>query len=198
MRDGDADLLAQLFSSRVRAAVLRHLLPQPHRGFSLTDLSHALGLPISSLQHECYKLERIGVLASQREGNARLYSPDPACPILVPLTALVATAPGPEVALRAAVADVPGLETAFLSGDVPPRHDADPIRLVLVGEIPLEDLDGALGRVAAALALEPDRIEFAFFRPDDWRDRLAQGNPYVAELLAGPRLDLLGPSLQQT
>ena len=191
MRNDDADLLAQLFSSRVRAAVLRHLLPRPHRGCSLTDLSHALGLPISSLQHECYKLERIGVLTSHRDGNARLYAPATACPILAPLTALVAATPGPDAALRAAVADVPGLETAFLSGALPPRPDAGPIRLVLVGEIPLEDLDGALGRVAAALDLEPDRLEFAFFRPDDWRDRLAQGNPYVAELLAGPRLDLL-------
>ena len=189
MSDGD-DLLAELFSSRLRAIVLRHLLPRPHLGFSLTDLSRIHDLPISSLQHECYKLERIGVLAARRAGNARLYTPAPACPLLAPLTALILADLGPAAALRAAVEAVPGLDTAFLAGALPPGAAAAPPRLVLVGEIPLEHLDGALERVATALAVAADRIELAFFRPDDWRERRAQGNPYVADLLAGPRLDL--------
>ena len=191
MEDRGDDLLAELFSSRVRATVLRHLLPRPHLGFSLTDLSRALGLPISSLQHECYKLERIGVLASRRDGNARRYAPNPACPLLAPLTALVLADRGPGPFLAAAVEGVPGVETAFLAGTFPPPA-AGTVRLVLVGEVPLEELDAALDRVAAALALPPDRVELAFFRPDDWRERASQANPYVADLLAGPRTDLLG------
>jgi DNA-binding IclR family transcriptional regulator len=71
------DPLAELFSSRVRSAVLTLVLPRPHLGFSLTDLSRRLGLPVSSLQHECYKLTRLGLLRDERVGNARLYRPDP-------------------------------------------------------------------------------------------------------------------------
>src|SRR5215213_9148897 len=89
------DLLEELFSSRVRAAVLCQILPRPHLGFSLTEFSRVLGLPISSLQHECYKLERLGVLAGRREGNARRYRVDPTCPLHAPLTALVLAALGP-------------------------------------------------------------------------------------------------------
>src|SRR5687768_18112538 len=33
--------------------------------------------PVSSLQHECYKLTRLGLLRDERVGNARLYRPDP-------------------------------------------------------------------------------------------------------------------------
>ncbi len=184
------DLLAEIFSSRVRAAVLAHALPRPHLGFSLTEFSRLLGLPISSLQHECYKLERIGLLYARRSGNARLYRVDPTCPILAPLTALIRACIGPEAALRGAVDGVVGLELAFLidrgAAEQPASH------LVLVGEVPLEALDSAVARAETALDLAPGRLEVAFFRPDDWRNRVAEGHPFVTSLLSGQRLDLVG------
>ena len=112
------DPLAELFSSRVRAAVLTLVLPRPHLAFSLTDLSRRLGLPVSSLQHECYKLSRLGLLRDERVGNARLYRPDPAWPLLEPLTALTVRAVPLEEALRGAVEGVPGIHGAWVSGDL--------------------------------------------------------------------------------
>ena len=189
------DPLAELFASKVRAAVLGHLLPRPHLGFSLTDLSRLLDLPVSSLQHECYKLTRIGVLRDARAGNARLYRPNPRCPLLPPLTSLVAAALGPEAVLPAAVEGVPNLELAFLAGRLPPDPAAtQPPHLVLVGELPLEEVDAALARVAVVLdpLLRAGTVELAYFRPADWRARRAAGNPYLVGLLAGPLLPLLG------
>ena len=202
------DLPAELFSSKVRAAVLGHILPRPHLGFSLTDLSRLLGIAISSLQHECYKLERIGVLYGRRSGNARLYRVSPDCPVGDQLTALVVAGIGPEAALRGAVDGVPGLEGAFLAGPVPtpgapgPAAPTGPTngdatggagtRLVLIGEVPLEALDDVLARAEVALGVPPGTLELAFFRPPDWLNRIEQGNAYVAALLAAPRLRLLG------
>ena len=189
------ELLAELFSSKVRAAVLADLLPRPHLGFSLTDLSRRLGLPISSLQHECYKLTRLGVLRDERAGGARLYQPNPAWPLLAPLTALVAAAIGLEPAFRAALEGIPRLELALLAGvlaPAPPR--TEPVRLVLVGELSLEQVDAALARVAslAEPVLGRDAVELAYFRPNDWRARRANSNPFVAGLLTGPCLVLAG------
>ncbi|MDP9365415.1 MAG: winged helix-turn-helix domain-containing protein [Chloroflexota bacterium] len=187
-----ADPLAELFASKVRAAVLAHLLPRPHLGFSLTDLSRILGLPLSSLQHECYKLTRLGVLRDARDGNARRYRPDPRSPLLSPLTALVIAAIGPEAVLPAAVEKVPALELAFLAGRLPADPGAgEPPHLVLVGELPLEEVDGAFARVGVALAA-PDRLELAYFRPGDWRERITAGNSYLSGLLAGPVVPLVG------
>ncbi len=190
------ELLAEVFSSKVRAAVLGHVLPRPHRGFSLTELSHLLSLPVSSLQHECYKLERIGVLFARRSGNARLYRVNPACPILTPLTALIATAIGPLAALRGALEGVPGLEAGFLVGTLPgeggENPDFEPPRLVLIGDIALDELDTVLARAETALGAAPGTVELAFFRPDDWQGRLAESNPYVLSLLNGPRVMLVG------
>ena len=182
------DRLAELFSSKVRAAVLGYLLPRPHLAASLTELSRLLDLPISSLQHECYKLVRLGVLRDRRAGNARRYRPDPTSPLLPALTALVVATIGREAALRAAVAGMPELERAFLAGDLGPGGDP---RLVLVGELPLDALDTAVERIAVALGRDPTAIDLAFFRPADWRTRVATGNPFAADLLGGPCLALL-------
>lgn len=189
------DPLAELLSSKVRAAVLAHILPRPHLGFGLTDLARRLDLPISSIQHECYKLTRLGVLRDERSGGARLYRPNPASPLLAPLNALVVAAVGHEAPLTAATEGVPGLAFAAIAGRLPPAPNATlPTCLVLVGELALEEVDAALARVAEVLALPGDRIELAFFRPDDWGPRLANGNRYVADLLAGPLLLLHGSS----
>lgn len=185
-------LLQEIFSSRLRAAVLSQMLPRPHLRYSLTDLSRLLGLPISSLQHECYKLERIGLLAGKREGNTRRYEVVRAFRLYEPLTRLVSAAIGPELALRAGLEAVNGLEVAFLAGSLPVANGDPPARLVLIGDVPLEELDAIQERAVLATDGANETIETVFYRPDDWRDRLDQGSAYATSLINGPRLDLIG------
>jgi DNA-binding transcriptional ArsR family regulator len=190
------EILAELFSSKVRAAVLEQMLPRPQHGYSLTELSRILDLPISSLQHECYKLERIGIVRARREGNSRRYRVDRTCPVLPQLTALVVAAMGPAQALAATLEGIPGLQTAFLASALPLSASvaatSEPIPLVLIGEISLEAIDAAKERVAELLSLPADRIEAVFYRPSDWQSRLDQRSPYAVGLLDGPRTDLVG------
>lgn len=193
------ELLSELFSSKVRAAVLGHMLPRPLMAFSLTEFSRILDLPISSLQHECYKLERMGVIKGRREGNSRRYRIEPRCAILPELTALVVAALGQEAAIRATLSDVPGLQAAFIGRTLPmdaaeatQSISAAPIPLVLIGEVPLEEIDSALERVARLLKLPVSRLEAVFYLPEDWRARLEQKSQYAVWLISGPRTDLLG------
>ena len=157
------DPLAELFSSRVRAAVLTLVLPRPHLGFSLTDLSRRLGLPVSSLQHECYKLTRLGLLRDERVGNARLYRPDPTWPLLEPLTALTVRAVPLQEALRGAIERVPGIDGAWVSGDLSSR--SDPVYLVVLGDLGVEELDGIFDRCRVALVpiVGAGRVELGLF-----------------------------------
>jgi DNA-binding transcriptional ArsR family regulator len=182
--------LAELFSSRVRAAVLALVLVRPHLRFSLTDLSRRLGLPVSSLQHECYKLTRLGLLRDERVGNARLYRPDAAWPLLEPLTALIVRAMPLEEALRGAVEGVPGIDAAWVSGDL--GSPSAPVYVVVVGSLGVEELDGVFDRCQVALVpiAGPSRIELAYLRPADWQARLTSKDPFTASLLEGPRIEL--------
>lgn len=195
------ELLAELFSSRVRAAVLGYTMPRPQVAVSLTEFSRLLNLPISSLQHECYKLERIGVLKGKREGNSRRYRLNPNCPVLPELTALIVAALGQQTALAATLGDVTGLHAAFIGRVLPLEESTDPtgsqapIPLVLIGEIPLEEIDGALERVAFLLGVPTTRLEAVFYLPADWSARLEQHSQYAVWLMSGPRTDLVGDPL---
>lgn len=183
-----SDLLAELFSSRIRAAVLAHLLPRPHIGLSLTDLARRLDLPISSLQHECYKLTRLGVLRDQRSGASRLYRPDPDWPLLPALTSLVGGAIEIQAAIAGAVETVSGLTQAVVAGELPPRRDTDLVYLILVGDLSIEDVDAIFGRAAALFAalVPPHQLELAFFRADDWQARVSQPADYWSQVMTGP------------
>lgn len=185
-----AEQLAELFSSRVRAAVLGLVLPRPHLRFSLTDLSRRLGLPVSSLQHECYKLTRLGLLRDERVGNARLYRPNAAWPLLEPLTALTVRAMPLEESLRGAVEGVPGIDAAWVSGER--GNSSTPVYVVVVGSLGVEELDGVFARCRVALdpIVGPGRIELAYFRPTDWEARLAGVDPFTAALREDQRITL--------
>jgi hypothetical protein len=186
------DLLAELFSSRVRAAVLSLLLPRPHLAFSLTEMSQRLGLPISSLQHECYKLVRIGLLRDERQGSSRRYRPTADFPLLAPLTALVALSSSVADAARGAVEAVPGVEKAWLAGDL--AHDERPAYLVIVGWVGLEEIDALFDRVRLVLqAHSAERsLELAYFQPHDWQERQRGNDRFMRELLELPRIELAG------
>lgn len=200
-----SEILAELFSSKVRASVLGHMLPRVHLGFSLTELSRILDLPISSLQHECYKLERISVIKGKREGNSRRYRVNPGCEVARELTALVVKGIGQDVALGAALSDIPGLDAAFIARELPldlvaeaDQPSATPIPLVLIGEVALEAIDDAQARVAGLLGIGKNRIEVVFYRPGDWRSRLEQQSQYAVWLISGPRTNLVGDPLAST
>jgi DNA-binding transcriptional ArsR family regulator len=182
--------LAELFSSRVRAAVLALVLPRPHLRFSLTDLSRRLGLPVSSLQHECYKLTRLGLLHDERVGNARLYRPDPGWPLLEPLTAVTVWAVPLEDALRGAVEGMPGIEKAWVAGDL--ESPCAPVYVVIVGSLEVEAIDGVFDRCRVALApvAGMSRVELAWFQPSEWRARMTSSDLFAASLLSAPRIEL--------
>lgn len=183
------DILAEILSSRVRAAVLTFFVARSDDAFSLTELARALSLPVSSLQHECYKLERLGVLLGRREGGSRRYRLQRGAPLTEPLARLVIAARGTPDLLGAALIDLPGLEQAFLAQIDPCGAD-----LVIIGDVPFDQLETAHTRVAGLLGRMPDEIGLAFYQPADWRQRQIEDNPQVRRLLAAPRQTLIDRS----
>lgn len=176
--------LAALLSSQVRARVLAHVITHPDARFSLTELARTLGLAVSSVQHECYKLEALGVLRSQREGSSRRYALQLDTSVVRSLTRLVLATLGVPSTVEMALCDLPGLEAATLLGVIPAR--AGGTALVLIGDLSLETVELAQHRIAWLLDAVDDAIEIAFFRPEEWLQRRDAGHPLVRRLLDLP------------
>lgn len=172
------DVLAALLSSRVRATVLAFLVARDDARFSLTELARQLDLPISSVQHECYKMERLNVLKGRREGVSRRYWLDRDTPYVRALIELVIAVVGRERLLGYALADFAGLHGALLA-----TTTVNPaLVLILIGELGLEELEAAQERAAAILDVSVAAVELAFFRPAEWQEHRAHNHPLVARL----------------
>jgi DNA-binding Lrp family transcriptional regulator len=182
--------LAEVLSSRVRATVLAWLAPRLDARFSLTELSQAVGAPVSSLQHECYKLERLGVLQGRREGVSRRYAIQLDHALSRPLVNLVVATLGLEAVLQEAIAEAGRFHVAALAG--PDRPDGRPV-LVLIGDTSLAGLDQVQRRVSLLLGLDPEWLELAYFQRDDWRDKGARGHPLLQRLANRPVQAIIGP-----
>lgn len=169
---GGVDVLSELLSSKVRAAVLGFMVAREESRFSLTELSRALGLSISSVQHECYKLERLGVLKGRREGASRRYWLDRETSFVPVLMWLVLSVLGQEQVLRFALTDIEGLEGAIMT--VSPRPS-----VTLIGEVGLEAFATVQERVGKIVEVDPADVDVSFYGSTTWQEHLASGEAVV-------------------
>lgn len=181
------DTLGELFSSRIRASVLTYLVAREDARFSLTELSRALGISVSSVQHECYKLERLGVLKGRREGASRRYWLDRDLPFVPVLMWLVISVAGQSTVLGYALQDIEGLESAVL-GDGP--------TLTLIGNLGLEQLATVHERAAKLLDIPQSQLNVAFYDPATWAEYVSSNHAAVQAIRAASPIVLIGdPSL---
>lgn len=177
------DTLGELFSSRIRASVLAYMVAREEARFSLTELSRALDLSVSSIQHECYKLERLGVLKGRREGASRRYWLDREQPFVPVLMWLVISVIGQAQVLRYALQEIDGLDGALLGADS---------SLTLIGSLGLDDLATVQDRVATILDIPASALTVAFYDPATWASHVTNAHPDVAALRAGQPEILVG------
>ena len=108
--------LAQLFTSKARALVLRALLIDPQRTFYQRQLELATGLAIRAVQRELERLTTLGLLYRRMEGNRAYYAVDPLHPMFKPLRDLVLSTLHGLDRLHAALAEDESVRLAFVDG----------------------------------------------------------------------------------
>ncbi|MDX9851793.1 MAG: hypothetical protein RBT01_14885 [Anaerolineaceae bacterium] len=64
-------MLEILFSSRVRAKILSAIFLSPGERWNANELSHSIGEHYSAVWKELVKLEKIGILSSQKSGKSK-------------------------------------------------------------------------------------------------------------------------------
>lgn len=180
------DTLGELFSSRIRASVLAYLVAREEGRFSLTELSRALGLSVSSIQHECYKLERLGVLKGRREGASRRYWLDRDVNFVPVLMWLVITIVGQAQVLGLALHGIDGLEGAILT------TDGDSPTVTLIGNLGLDELTIVQDRASKILDVANTSLNVAFYDPTTWQNYVSQQHPTVAALKSAQPEILVG------
>jgi predicted nucleotidyltransferase len=95
---------------------------QPDRPATIADLARELGLDDGGLTREADRLERAGLIRSERVGRSRLLHRNEDSPYFHELYGLLLKAFGPATSVGEELRDVQGVEEAFLYGSWAARY----------------------------------------------------------------------------
>lgn len=176
--------------SRVRRGLLLRFFAKPGAAHHVRELARQLGFSATIVGRELKSLEQAGILRSERIGSVRRYRVDERSPIASEIRSLVQKTVGVEARLRDALADLAGIEEAFLfgsyaRGDERATSDLD---LMVIGPVDQEalserlvDVERDLGRDVNVVTYERDELDRARRRDDR----------FVVDVVEGPRVQLV-------
>lgn len=185
------NLLAELFSSRIRAEVFRLLFDGMGVELHMRELERRSGCAIGTIQTELKKLHRLDLVVSRRDGNRLYYRAKTTHPLYNDLCDLVQKTVGVIGALRACLIDAEAIDCAFVFGSLAndrERADSD-IDLMVIGTIGLRLLAAKLAPLAAQCGRE---INPHVFAPQEFSERIRQGEHFVMTVMAEKKLFMKG------
>ena len=176
--------------SRVRRDLLTLFFARPGVTAHVRDLARQLGWSATIVGRELERLERAGIVRSERIGNVRRYSVNEESPLAPDVRSLVQKTVGVEAHLRAALAGLPGVEEAFLFGSYArgdERATSD-IDLLVIGQVDQEELSERVVDVERDLGRDVNVVTYTREEIDRLR---ADGDRFVSTVLDGPRVQLV-------
>lgn len=138
--------LLPLLRSRVQGDLLALLYLHPEREYSLTEAAERIGASVKAVHTEASRLVAAGLVRDTRRGNLRLLRAVQGTPLSRPLTDLLAVTYGPLPVLSDLLADVDGVQRAFIYGSWAARYQEEPgpvpadVDVLVVGTADRDDL----------------------------------------------------------
>lgn len=185
-------LLLPLLRSRSQGDILAAIMLDPEHERSLTELAAETGASVATVLREVTRLEEAGLVTSIRRGNTRLVRALTDSVVYQPLADLLAVTFGPVSVLRAALADIPGIERAFIYGSWAARYAQhsgsvpNDIDLLVIGSADRHALADALADAEKVLRRE---VNVRRVTSEAW----AQGEgSFKKTVLSRPIVDVIG------
>ncbi|MEO5881267.1 MAG: MarR family transcriptional regulator [Caldimonas sp.] len=170
------------------------LLLHPDRALHVREIARLTGTTAGTLNKELARLHRAGLLEREEVGNQVRYAADRRSPVFEELSGILRKTVGLVDVLADALAPAAAsgaVELAFVFGSVArsaetARSDVD---VMLLGPIDFAEAVHLLDPAGVALGRE---VNPKIYTPAQWRKAVAAGEPFAREVLAQPRLFLIG------
>jgi predicted nucleotidyltransferase len=175
-----------LFRSPEQERLLGELFVFADQPISLSELAGRAGTSLGGAHKEVERLESAGLVRSTTVGRNRLIEANSSSPVYTELRGLLLKTLGPEPLLRAGLADVKGIEDAFIYGswvDPSERSPAD-IDVLVVGDPDVGEVYDAASAVEAEVGRP---VNVTVRSPTEWAE--ADGS-FERAVKSGPRIDL--------
>jgi DNA-binding transcriptional ArsR family regulator len=138
--------LLPLLRSPLLGELLAWIYLHPDEECSVTDLARRFGTSQSTVSREADRLTEAGLIHETRRGNLRLLRADLDGPLARPLTELLTLTYGPAAVLGDLLADVQGIDKAYVYGSWAARYAGEPgppprdVDVLVVGDADEDDV----------------------------------------------------------
>jgi predicted nucleotidyltransferase len=186
--------LASVLASKALAAVVIYFVLHPDRALHFRALQRVTRVSSRSLQHEIARLEALGMVRRERDGRLVRYRAVAGHPRWSVLRQMIREFAHPAEVLRVALAEVSGIEAAFIfgsfaRGDTHAESDVDVF--VLSDRMDYEDdrLDLAEATLESSALLNRE-VNAIRYTPEKLARRSSGG--FLRSVLAGSKMWLVG------
>ena len=182
--------LQTLLGSETRAKVLTWLVVHPDEPVFLRDLARHCGLSVTPVHRQLGKLEEIGLVTSERVGNAKRYRLSHQFPALGAIKGLVQATTGLVPCLRQRL-QRPDIDVAFIFGSGARGEevaDSD-VDLFVVGDIDGVLLSQLVGQVEREVRKEIDVIHWS---AADLARQMEEPSSFLSAVMRQPKVFVEG------
>lgn len=172
--------------------VLGLLYGQPDRSFYTKEILRLTGMGVATIKRELDRMLAAGILQMTRIGNQHHYQANPQCPIYAELLGIIKKTFGVAGTIQSALEPLAdSIEWAFVFGSVASGKEsaASDIDLLIIGDVSFSDVVTALYPVQETLGRE---VNPKIYRPDEWTRMHQTNDAFVRDVLAKPRMDVMG------
>jgi predicted nucleotidyltransferase len=178
---------------KVRQRVLAVLFGHAERSFYNSEIVRLVGSGTGAVDRELSRLERSGLVATERIGNQKHYRANRDSPVFAELRGLIVKTAGVSEPLRECLAPYADkIKAAFVYGSVAKGTDTaqSDIDLIVIGDdLTYNDLYAGLQQAENILkrTVNPNFLSAA-----DWRHKLSQKNSFVTKINLQPKMFVFG------
>jgi DNA-binding transcriptional ArsR family regulator len=190
-RGVSTDLGSALFG-KARRAVLGLLYARPDEAFYLRQITREVQAGQGAVQRELQRLADAGLLTREARGREIHYRANRACPIFAEVHGLVLKTVGLADVLRIAltpVQDALTLAVVYGSQAAGTASSGSDVDLLVVGTVDEIALHKAIGQAETRLART---VNYTLLSPREFGRQRRQRGGFVARVLAGPTIPILG------
>ena len=184
-------MLIRLFSSKVRVELLSALYAFPEKELYLRELVRITGEDHKNISMELNNLETLGLVSSRRDGNRKYFHLNRSLFLYDELKSILYKTKGAVGLLRETLSGEKGIKAAFLFGSFASgtENAKSDIVLMVIGSISVDRVLKALRKPEKSLARE---INATVYGPSEIKSRVKQKDSFVAQVLHGPKVMLVG------
>jgi len=185
------EILNGLFSSKLRVMLLDVFMSSPDSRYYAREISRKIRTDAKNVCRELNKLERLGLLLSERQGPLKYYSPNKDFYLFPEFKAMIFKTTGVLGALRNTLEKIPRIECAFIYGSYASgteTKDSD-IDVLIIGRPNISSLNDALEALEAKLDRE---VNYLCFEREEFEKKKKNKDAFIADVLAGTKLIAIG------